>query len=410
MPMRPFLIVGTSLFALLVAGILFWQLNLPASYTFQDDADEYSAGAKSIVTNGMYSLDGQTPTMEREPGYSFFLAGIYFVFGLENRTAIFLLQAILYFVTVVVFTRELKHHTSDRIAGIALLFLLLTPSIFRIVFSVYRECLALSIFLLFATFLLKTRREPSWNNALIAGLTLGCLLLTYFPFVFFPIFLLALGFLWKMNKRHLALLILIPYLFIGAWGLRNVSQFGTFSVAGSFRSVWSIYVRAEQAEHLTGTEPLKCLWAEYISRDWSDQSHACSFNSLIHAKWPDNVPLGNESEIKDESVSKILSHLPNYLWFSVFEIVELHIPYVGGGWPFVYNALAALGMLILFVGCLLGIRAIWKPEYAFFLLLIFYNTALFILTDATPRYLMPIFFCYAVLSAVGYSRLFRTKK
>lgn len=408
--MRPFLIVGTSLFALLVAGILFWQLSLPASYTFQDDAGEYSAGAKSIVTNGMYSLDGQTKTMEREPGYSFFLAIIYFIFGIENRTAIFLAQAMLYLTAVIVFTRELKQHTSDRIAGITVLFLLLTPSIFRIVFSVYRECLALSIFLLFAMFLLKTRREPSWKHTLIAGFMLGCLLLTYFPFVFFPIFLLALGFLWKMNKQHLALLILVPYLFIGAWGLRNVSQFGTFSIAGSIRGVRSIYVRGEQAERLSGTEPIKCLWAEYISRDWSERSDACSFNALMHAKWPDGTPLGNETEIKQQAVSKILNHLPNYLWFSVFEILELHIPYVGGGWPFVYNALAALGMFILFVGCLLGIRVIWKPEYAFFLILIFYNTALFILTDATPRYLMPIFFCYAVLSAVGYSRLFQTKK
>ncbi len=404
---RSSLLIGFTLFVLVFSGVFFWYSSLPTEFTFQDDAGEYNAGAASLVQHGMYSLDGETPTMEREPGYSVFLAIIYLIFGLENRSAIFLIQAVLYLTAVFVFVRELKHVSSDRIAQITFFFLLLTPSVFRILFSVYRESLALSLFLIFMTLLLHYKRLPSLSSALFSGLVLGCILLTYYPFVFFPIGLLSLAYFWKMKKQHVAILILVPYLFVGAWAYRNHEQFGQWSVAGSFRSVWSIYVRGEQAERVTGLEPVKCLWAEYVSRDWTGRSDACSFNALIHAQWPDNLPLGNEEQIKQESISKILGHFPNYVWFSIVDIAELHFPYVGGGWPFVYNALAALGMLLLYIGCALSLTTIWKREYAPFLLLMLYTTALFTLTDATPRYLMPVLFCYALCSAVGFARLFK---
>ena len=104
--------------------------------------------------------------------------------------------------------------------------------------------------------------------------------------------------------------------------------------------------------------------------------------------------------------AKILHFFSYYLWFSVFEIIEFHLPYVNG-WGFAYNALAALSMVILYVGCLLAIPSLRRREYAIFLVLILYCTVIFSLTDATPRYLLPVIFCYALFAGIGYDWLIK---
>jgi hypothetical protein len=101
----------------------------------------------------------------------------------------------------------------------------------------------------------------------------------------------------------------------------------------------------------------------------------------------------------------ILRNFPHYLWFSLFEILELHLPFVNG-WGFAYNALAALSMVILYGGLLFSLPRIFRREYGIFIAFILYSMLIYTATDATPRYLLPIVFCYSVFAAVGYARLF----
>ncbi len=62
---------------------------------------------------------------------------------------------------------------------------------------------------------------------------------------------------------------------------------------------------------------------------------------------------------------------------------------------------------MLYAGFFVGLRAFFRPENLLWATIIVYNTLVFILTDATPRYLVPVLFCYAVFSAIGYDRLLK---
>ncbi len=406
MSFRKTVIVSSIFFAFAWVSLLPSRLSFPPSDTFSHDPGEYNAGAIHLVTEGMYSLDGISPSFEREPGYSAFLSLVYRIFGLENRLAIFLMQGALYLLAILLFTSELRRHvSSERIASLTLMLLVLLPSVYHTVFSAYRENFALILVLLFATSFLRFQRSPTFPKAMLSGIILGALLLTYIPFLFFPLFLMPLLWVLPLPKPYLLTIILVPFLFVLLWAGRNFSEGNGFRIAAPMRTAIMLHVRGEQAEHIRGFEPFRCLWSEYISRNWDGRSKQCSFNGVMHALG-DRVKTESPASISSEGKAKILRFFPYYLWFSVFEVLELHLPYVNG-WGFVYNALAALSMVILYVGCLFALPAFFKREYAIFLLLILYCTVIFSLTDATPRYLLPIIFCYAVFSAVGYDWVFR---
>jgi 4-amino-4-deoxy-L-arabinose transferase-like glycosyltransferase len=337
---------------------------------------------------------------------SVFLAGIYTFFGIENRVAIFLLQGLLYLLSVLLFAKALRQISSERVALLATVLLLTFPAVFHTIFSVYRENLALSIQLLLASAYIRWMQRPSWKAAIVTGVLSGVLILTYIPFLFFPVAFIPLVVLQRLPKRYLAALVLIPYAIVGLWGLRNMQATGAFMLTGGERTAIMWHVRGEQAEHVRGLEPFKCLWAEYISRDWSERSEYCSFNGIMHRLWEEQ-PNADPAQVAAEGKEKILRYLPSYLWFSFVDIIELHLPYVNG-WGMLYNALAALGSLIVYVGFLLGIpKALLDRRFAYFFLLMLYSTLIFVLTDATPRYLIPTIFCYIAVAAVGFNRLFK---
>jgi hypothetical protein len=165
------------------------------------------------------------------------------------------------------------------------------------------------------------------------------------------------------------------------------------------------YVRGEQSETVHGLEPLKCLYAEYVSRDWTGRDPNCSFNAVWHRKWPQGfVGVEADRAISTEGQAKIRAHFGSYLWFSVFEVIELHLPFVDS-WGEPYNVLALLSMLVLYAGAVWSLVDLRRTALWLFPMLIGYVTGVFALTDAIPRYLLPVIFCYAVLAGIGYDRV-----
>jgi hypothetical protein len=380
-------------------------IHVPWEIFFQGDAAEYSGAALHILRGGFYSLDGIHPLVFREPGMSAFLAAIYFVFGAQNGLAVVGVQALLYWLSAWFFCTQLARSQNARVAGICFVLLCTSGSVFHSVISAYRECMALSMLMTFCGLLLWNGRELRWWRTAVMGALLGGLILLYYTFIFLPPLLLLT--LWK-NKpllRHGAVLVVAGYLIVGAWGLRNASYDGQFRVINSQRTAVMWYVRGEQAERVTGFEPFRCLWSEYISRNWTGRSDACSFNGLMHRRWPQGVDDTANAAVAKAGQAKILAYLPSYLNFSFYEVLELHLPYVGGGWSTAFNVFAALTALVLYVGFVVGLTAFFRRENILWMTIIAYNTLVFVLTDATPRYLVPVLFCYAVFSAIGYDRL-----
>lgn len=393
-------------FAVVIGLLLPSRLNVPVTQTFADDAGQYHQTAVHVAEQGFFSFDGVTPYAYREPGYSVFLGGIYKAFGIGNRAAIFLVQALVLLGAALLFVTRLKYiGVSVAAANVCLALLLLFPATFHIIFSVYRECFVLSLMLVLAAATLEFHQRRSWDWAVVMGVVLALINLSYLSFLFLPIVLLPLFLLYKWRWRYLLAIVVLPYALTLLWGVRNLHADGHFRLIDPARTAVMWYVRGEQAERVTAFEAPKCLWAEYISRDWTGRSDACSFNGLMHTKWPGSPIPSDAAAVAKAGQAKILKHFPNYLMFSGWEAVEFHLPYVNG-WGRLYNILAVLASLILYLGCLLALPTLRKKNFAFFWLVILYTVVVFVLTDAIPRYLMPIVFCYALLASVGYTAAF----
>lgn len=383
-----------------------WLLPGRVAERIDGDAIAYNNGGLSLLTEGMYSFDMVHPLYDREPGMSVFIAGVYAVFGVGNVAAVYLVQAALYLAAVALFLREIAHHVSQRAVAITFGFFMIVPPVYHMVLSLDRELLTLVFFMGFVTCLLAYRRIPRAWLLVPAGLFLGAIGLTHSPFIVLPLFLLPLFLLWRMRLSHVVLLLLLELLVLFPWGLRNTLAKGRPCLTGCYRSATMWYVRGEQAEHIHGLMPLRCLWAEYISRDWSSVSPQCSLNAVKNARWHDGRPL-TEADLPAGASGrqKILRNFPSYLWFSLFEILELHIPFVNG-WGFQYNVLTVAVTLVLYAGCFASLRRLFTDRTFWLLLAIMtYTVLVFILTDATPRYLMPVIFCYITLAGVGYDRM-----
>lgn len=399
---------GIILFACTWAFVFSVTIDSPRVNTFGGDAAGYNAGAVSLVQSGTYAIDG-VPTVDREPGESLLLAGIYLVFGIENRIAIFAVQGLLALAAFFFFTNELRRRAGDRAAAICFLLLILFPASWYVIFSAIRESLALSLGLCAAAFLLRFERSRAWRDAIASGALLGMLILTYMAFLLLPLGLApAVYYLWRVRLPQAAVVVVVPFLFVAAWGARNLVLTGHACLSGCQRPAITWYVRGEQAEKIRGLEAFRCLWSEYISRDWTGRSDACSFNNVKNTQWNRGVrpeELDQDLALGKEGQRKILRHFGSYLWFSVFEVLELHLPYVNER-GHRYNVSAAAGTTILYLGVLAGLWTVLRRrDLALLLLIPAYATGVFILTDATPRYLMPVIFVYAMIAGIGYDKL-----
>lgn len=403
-------------FAALWVALVLWTLRSGTGHFFDGDAAGYHGGAVNLVRYGTYWFPDR-PYTEREPLQSMWLAIVYLVAGIGNLPAVFFAQAVVLIFSALIFVTELRRHTNERIAFMTFGILLFFPAILHAVFSLNRELITLCVFLLFATVMLRTIRQGSTGKrAAIAGFLMGLMTLGYASNMLLPLFLIPFFFFIRMRWQNIALLLLCAFLPMGIWGARNYAHEGALCIAGCYRSNTAWGVRGQQAETLYGLDPLRCLAAEYITRDWSDLPDTCSFNAVMHRLWPKGLNLNErDGQIGAEGRKKILAHFPNYLWFSLFEVLELHLPFVNG-WGRAYNLFAVAATFLLYLGVIFSLPFLKKlPPAALFLLAIFaYNTAIFALTDAIPRYLVPVLFVYAALSAIGYdwllSRIFAWRR
>lgn len=408
---RSWLITGTVLYLLIGAVIAPLFFGATREIMFGSDAIGYSRGAINLLKTGFYSFDGIQPFIDREPGISVFLVPVFALFGAENPVGLVAAQMTLFFFATLFFCAQASKTYGERIAGITFFLLLTSGSVFHTIFSAYRECLALSLFLIFAGFILAGENGAKRWTLVAAGIVFAALILTYYPLMFFPPLLLIVWWSRKKQLRDLVVMLLLCYGLVSLWALRNYSYDGQFRVINNRRTAIMAYIRGEQAERVTGFEPFRCLWAEYVSRDWTGLSDACSFNAVMHVRWPHGFDLSVDySDVLQSGKQKILAHPFSYLNFSFYEILELHVPFVGGGLSHIYNLYAAVTGLLLYAGFLWGIPALFERRNFLFTAIIAYNTLIFILTDATPRYLLPVFFCYALFAGIGYDRLLKSLK
>lgn len=399
----PSVVFGTLAF-LIVFGAFFLpiQLRKSADLVFSNDADDYNRAALSLSHSGFYSRDGATPLVEREPGYSVFLAFVYLLFGEGNRIAIYSVTALLYLLAVFLFTRQIARRTSPAQSTLTFLMLLFFPSVFLALSLIYRELFTLSLLLLFSALFLSYQADRQMLKVVLMGILLGAAVLTYIPFLFLPFVLAALLFFLRAPRRHVVFLLVIPLLFTTLWGLRNWSFTGEFELTAGQRVDGITYMRAQKAAHLAPHEYFTCFYEEYVLRDFHNPY--CLTNPLLHELGANiQSSVTTLERARAEARSLLLQHPFGFLWGSFAEVLEFHFPFFDGNT--LYNIAALLAYIFLYLGVLFGIRAVRDPQYALFWVLPLYAMLVFALTDATPRYHMPTLFCYIVFSARGYIHL-----
>lgn len=397
------LLIGSVILSLALC-VTAW-LNIDAVRNpFVSDAGDYALMAQNLLKHHIFSLDGITPTIEREPGMSAWLAIVFFFFGTHALT-LYIAQGILFMASTWFFTRQCEPIIGILPSRAVWYALCIIPTAHKIILSAHRELLAYAVLTIILGLALRQLRHSNVRAAIATGLLSGLLTLIYFSFVILP---LSLAVWFLMQRKYVAAFALVLcLLFPGAWMTRNATQGFGWSIVGSARTTLAQYFRGTAARDVAGVAgPWRCLWAEYITRNYENVPISCYINGVLHTTWPEGFDT-IDPEYAAQGRALIREHVLAYAWFSVAEIAEFHVPFVGGGWHRAHNVWLTAWWAVILAG-LAGVPLAYRTQRnrAFLQLLLLVVSPVifgFALTDATPRYLTPLLSLYAALSIVGYT-------
>lgn len=197
-----------------------------------DDPKAYDSIAKSMVQGEGYHEEGKRAF--RPPGYPYFLAALYSVFG-AHPLPVRLVQAILALITCLIIFLLGKKLGGERTGLWAAGFFAVYPQFIRYSGNLYVETLFILLFLSALVSLFDAVQKPSFSRSMMAGFLLGlsALVREIALFMILPILLWAL--LTKKDssektqrRKGLITLVVFFVLTISPWTLRNYLLFHSF--------------------------------------------------------------------------------------------------------------------------------------------------------------------------------------
>lgn len=224
------LLCGIFLLAILVRGAYVGavvKFNTPPSYDgifFDQLAVNLTAGKWMVTADNL-------PTAFRTPGYPFFLASLYTLFGHSMavaRAGNILLGAL---TAVLLFPLGVDMFERRRIGWLAALFGAMYPILIYMAGEIYSEILAIFLATLAVVLYAAELRRPSRWRAAAAGLILGMELMVRPNIVFALPFIILWFFLCASRQRALKLsawLVVMLLVFVIPWTLRNYAVFNEF--------------------------------------------------------------------------------------------------------------------------------------------------------------------------------------
>jgi len=209
-------------------GRLLYIFTLESGLFYFDDSLQWNQMALNIIAGKGVIID-TAPTAYRMPLYSFFLAGIYKVFGAGNLFAVRVIQAVIsaltcffvYLITIAVFAEDEHAHRVGRIAAII--------SAFYPFFVYYSGAVlteTLYIFLLCLFMWLLITRKYAW-----ASLVFGGVIMCRAEIAGFLIFILVGLFVLMKARDALGTFVVVLALVcavLSPWAARNYMAFGRF--------------------------------------------------------------------------------------------------------------------------------------------------------------------------------------
>ena len=212
--------------ALALIGGALYAIYLGDTLRYPDERI-YVEMARNLLTNGVVSVDGITPTGMRAPGEAFFIAGLLAIF--DSLTFVRFAHFALFAGSLMLLFNIVRQRGGDRAGLIAVLLVFCYPVVFYTTGTFYPQTLV--TFLLLVVFWLLVTRDsgPAGHGA--AGVAFGALILTS------PLYVLSLplwlatawihGRSWGRTMK-LALFTVAALAVVTPWIVRNTNAFDRF--------------------------------------------------------------------------------------------------------------------------------------------------------------------------------------
>lgn len=261
--------------------VIFISFILPLGYSFfyrvqpVVDAQAYDRIAVNLVGGFGFKEDRardyqfDTAIIRAGPGYEFFLAGVYKVFG-HRYEVVWVLQALLHALSawlLFLISRKIFFENGDKIGLIAVVFFGLHPDLIEISAMLMTETLYLFLIILTVWFLVdnyQVQRRSLWH-VITFGLVNGLAILTRPPVILFvPI--IGVLYLYQKNYRGLFLFGLGLVIALVPWVIRNYliyHQFILTTLVGSYNLWVGNTLQANGGQISGGFNPLTVYTAAH---------------------------------------------------------------------------------------------------------------------------------------------------
>jgi 4-amino-4-deoxy-L-arabinose transferase-like glycosyltransferase len=230
------LLEGRKTTILIVASVLYWTAALAYSIylgnrlPYPDEQWYFNDYAQNLAKLHMYSRDGINPTAFHPPGYPLFL-GLIVSLGFGITTARLLNFAAMY-ISLLCLYYLLENRTHKLASLLAVLLAMGYLVLFYTAGTLYPQTFGTLFFMM--AILFYWQQPFSYRYAILAGISMGIAILTIPTFLFVPFFLILFSILSRKDAlTKLGLFLLVVFLVILTWTVRNYLVFNRFEVISS---------------------------------------------------------------------------------------------------------------------------------------------------------------------------------
>lgn len=216
--------VARTAMGLVLLGGLMYSILMGDAIRYPDE-QEYHTIASHVVELGRYSLDGETPTAYRPPGYPLFQT--VFIMPGGGVALLRFLNFMLLAATIGLVYRLGLRHASPAFAALACLWFLAYPVLLYTAGTLYPQTFGAFLYVLFLWLLFKDEQLPA-ARAMVAGLVLGVLVLAIPTFLVIGGLTAAFIMVQRRSLLGPALIMSAMVLVMAPWIIRNQQAFGTF--------------------------------------------------------------------------------------------------------------------------------------------------------------------------------------
>jgi 4-amino-4-deoxy-L-arabinose transferase-like glycosyltransferase len=416
-------------FLIILAPFFFFVIGL-RSPGIASDAYGYDQYAQHLVSGHGYTMGGVPFDPLREPGYPFFVAIIYVLFGIGNYQSVYVIQTLLLgFLGLLVYWIFVRHGQRNLgyIAGFTTGLL---PA-----YGLYSHTLGTELlfaFLVGAAFYLMQRilgdlDDVPYTRYALLGLVCGAACLVRLQFIFF----LPLAVLWyviayrrkvKQTVKKSALTCLVFVAVIGVWVGFVHAHTGRYAITYG-RQGLSMFVRADRAQlSYRDLSKYAVLWFErsLSGGQFGDFLYNHEYQKLNH----DYGTLASTSAamavIDKQSLATIEANPGHFLYGNLIEMIKT--VYIEHDYSDIISRNVRIGMYAIVYGlCLFGLVMLWRTrkDVAYHsmhrlvllsLAFIAYNVLVLSFFDSIPRYNTPFLTFYLIIGFAGIAIYVKNKR